>query len=986
MSQYGKYSGTGGGGGGSGSVTSVGLAAPASILTVSNSPVTSTGTLTLTLVTQAANTVWAGPTSGGAATPTFRTLVSGDVPAPTFPILAPQGGGPGAPAYAFSETSNDTGMYSSGDGNISFSTNGTLVLALSPTQSATFTGTVAATDFIYPVKAANTFLAGPTSGTNFPTFRLIALGDITAGALPFPMNAPNGSAGAPSYNFDVDSGMFGISDGVFGFSTNGTERLRFENNGDVVVAFGGSGTLIVNGNETLTGTLTAGGDGNFTGNISAANYPPVDTANTLAAFNPSGVLASLPGWTTAPQFGAYGLHSSQAYTIPADGTGGGYKIYSFETEFTAANDNTDQTLYSVAMDSHVDRAHGGQDVAVAIGLNVAASVEGAGTVGVHNAVGISHSLTGDSGGTTTNATSIALGSGVAAGYNIGTYQMFSGTFNADPTSTVGDAVGFSLGTSVATTATYQGLVFSQNGGTGTDSTLMAFNQVGDVGGVQRLIGLGAVGNVTGNFNGMTLAQSGNTGNFQGISVDQVSGNTGNAEGVRINFGPGTAANKTALSIVMNSGATSGSGRILEAGWGAGNYNNRIGINAGGGSGNITVDDTGFNTGCSSGTTATFTGFNSTAGGGTVTGNYQGLVIGGSATVGTARGVNINLSSFTSSNQKQGITIDDGALQVNSNYNTSILPPSPQFTNMNNLSGVYTVAAGFPATGSAVVFNNLASASEFDDNMGPDAFGGILGFTGVGFLNQTVVGSGKTVDMINGLAVGASVPTGSGGTVTNMSCVRVLGVLPFGGTFSVTNMYGVKVDSTLSALTPTNAWGVWVGDTNAHNWFAGTVKIGGGDTPDPGYSFHSVGDAQIATGGQILVDVTNATGVRLNDNVGGISVDVQSRYLQTAAGVIVMDWGSAQAISTSGVLTLDWNSGILNDTTTVRSLDWDRREMFDNAGAVVFKWQTGIGFFGTTPVAQQTSSGAQTAGAVYTATEQTMLQEAYNALRAYGLLS
>jgi hypothetical protein len=46
----------------------------------------------------------------------------------------------------------------------------------------------------------------------------------------------------------------------------------------------------------------------------------------------------------------------------------------------------------------------------------------------------------------------------------------------------------------------------------------------------------------------------------------------------------------------------------------------------------------------------------------------------------------------------------------------------------------------------------------------------------------------------------------------------------------------------------------------------------------------------------------------------------------------------------------------------------------------------IGFFGTTPVAQQASSGAATAGGTYTATEQAMLQEAYDALRAYGLLT
>jgi len=45
----------------------------------------------------------------------------------------------------------------------------------------------------------------------------------------------------------------------------------------------------------------------------------------------------------------------------------------------------------------------------------------------------------------------------------------------------------------------------------------------------------------------------------------------------------------------------------------------------------------------------------------------------------------------------------------------------------------------------------------------------------------------------------------------------------------------------------------------------------------------------------------------------------------------------------------------------------------------------IGFFNTTPQAQQTG-GAQTAGIVYTATEQDMLQKAYDALRTFGFLS
>lgn len=62
-----------------GTVTSVGLALPTEFA-ISGSPVTGAGTLTGSWNAQSANAVLAGPTSGGAATPTFRALVSGDIP------------------------------------------------------------------------------------------------------------------------------------------------------------------------------------------------------------------------------------------------------------------------------------------------------------------------------------------------------------------------------------------------------------------------------------------------------------------------------------------------------------------------------------------------------------------------------------------------------------------------------------------------------------------------------------------------------------------------------------------------------------------------------------------------------------------------------------------------------------------------------------------------------------------------------------------
>lgn len=65
---------------GTGTVTSVALTAP-SIFSVTGSPVTSTGTIAVALTTQTANLVFSGPSSGSAAIPTFRSLVSSDIPA-----------------------------------------------------------------------------------------------------------------------------------------------------------------------------------------------------------------------------------------------------------------------------------------------------------------------------------------------------------------------------------------------------------------------------------------------------------------------------------------------------------------------------------------------------------------------------------------------------------------------------------------------------------------------------------------------------------------------------------------------------------------------------------------------------------------------------------------------------------------------------------------------------------------------------------------
>jgi hypothetical protein len=97
---------------GAGTVSSVGLSLP-NIFTVTGSPVTTSGTLSATLASQTANQVFAGPTTGSPAAPTFRALVSTDLP---------------SHAHAISDV---TGLQTALD-------------ARAPLDSPTFTGTPAA--------------------------------------------------------------------------------------------------------------------------------------------------------------------------------------------------------------------------------------------------------------------------------------------------------------------------------------------------------------------------------------------------------------------------------------------------------------------------------------------------------------------------------------------------------------------------------------------------------------------------------------------------------------------------------------------------------------------------------------------------------------------------------------------------------------------------------------------------------------------------
>lgn len=158
---------------GVGSVTSVGMTVPGALLSVSGSPITTSGTLAVSLVTQSANCVFAGPTSGGAATPTCRALVSADLPAGTGTVTS-----------------------------VGLSLPSIITVSGSPvTGSGTLTGTLA-------TQTANTIWAGPTTGAAAaPTFRALVAADLPSGTIIGSLTANQIAYGSASNTITGSAGL-----------------------------------------------------------------------------------------------------------------------------------------------------------------------------------------------------------------------------------------------------------------------------------------------------------------------------------------------------------------------------------------------------------------------------------------------------------------------------------------------------------------------------------------------------------------------------------------------------------------------------------------------------------------------------------------------------------------------------------------------------------------------------------------------------------
>lgn len=198
-----------------GTVTSVGLILPSAIFNVTGSPVTTSGTFAASLQTQAVNTFFAGPSSGGGAQPTFRGIAAADVPTLNQNTTGTAGNVTGTVLTA----NGGTGLTTCSTTGYVLTWNGSSWSCLIPTAGGTVTsvglslplsvfsvsgtpvtgsGTLTGTLNTEP---ANFVWSGPTSGSGAqPSFRALVPNDIPA------------TLNATAFSAPVTIGTLGYSD------------------------------------------------------------------------------------------------------------------------------------------------------------------------------------------------------------------------------------------------------------------------------------------------------------------------------------------------------------------------------------------------------------------------------------------------------------------------------------------------------------------------------------------------------------------------------------------------------------------------------------------------------------------------------------------------------------------------------------------------------------------------------------------------------
>jgi len=627
----------------------------------------------------------------------------------------------------------------------------------------------------------------------------------------FPLLAPIGTVGAPSYSFtgDTDTGIYSTGNGNLSLSADGIQRLQLSATGADII-----------------------GDLGVTGNITAANFPTTGTNNTLAYFNNSGALDSLNNYFIDP------ITTGMDVNITVDvEDNGGHTLSSNTTQLNPIEDSPTANWNIHNTSLLLDNADSGFTMAiggvVATVDNTYIQAHGTSSMGAVNVKGIGINIG--------NGTDPIDFGGINFFYAQG--QINSGVNVTGQISGFGFQIQTLSGATLAPGASIRAFYDNAdiNGATHGYQSFQASPNIDSIANNSNYAGLDLnptipvfTGNA--NFNGVSVAGTlgtFGTGSFNGVNI--------NPNITLVNYAVGINVTMDNVIVVVGVSATSVIQDLTVSFNEKSSFNNSyfIEYTPGAIAGSEVVTTVGFviavqiESGVSTATqvkaaldaditfasnlSATITGVGSNA-------QVTGGPIAFSGGIDSGRKL---AAYFDGDVEITGGLIFGGALSIGalSSFAPVTLASNLGVLSVSTLITQPTIAANATIVGTDLLGVNTAALFNIGDNATYTS--NFLGLAALGLPAVVTMGVGSTVDRISGATFVVSLDVAStGGTINEIDLARVIAI-PNGVT-TVNRLIGYKMD--LPFGDPgTLTWGVYITPAVA-NYFAGSVVVGTTDTP------------------------------------------------------------------------------------------------------------------------------------------------------------